>query len=34
MAKIDYLYVGNWSMWNDVKLLIRTVPYMLARRGM
>ncbi|HEX8159979.1 MAG TPA: sugar transferase [Solirubrobacteraceae bacterium] len=34
MAKIDYLYVANWSMWNDVKLLIRTVPYMLARRGM
>lgn len=34
MVKIDYLYVANWSMWNDVKLLIRTIPYVLARRGL
>ncbi len=33
MVKIDYLYVANWSLWSDVKILLRTVPYMLARRG-
>jgi lipopolysaccharide/colanic/teichoic acid biosynthesis glycosyltransferase len=34
MVKIDYLYVAGWSLWSDIKLLIRTIPYMLARRGM
>ncbi len=34
MVGIDYLYVANWSLWTDVKILLRTVPYMLARRGM
>jgi exopolysaccharide biosynthesis polyprenyl glycosylphosphotransferase len=34
MRKIDYLYVTNWSLWNDLKILLRTVPYMLERRGM
>ena len=34
MVKIDYLYGANWSLWLDVKLLLRTVPYALARRGM
>jgi exopolysaccharide biosynthesis polyprenyl glycosylphosphotransferase len=33
MVKIDYLYGANWSLWGDVKILIRTVPYVLARRG-
>ena len=34
MVTIDYLYVANWSLWGDVKILCRTVPYMLARRGL
>ena len=34
MVKIDYLYVAGWSLWEDVKIMLRTVPYMLARRGM
>jgi exopolysaccharide biosynthesis polyprenyl glycosylphosphotransferase len=34
MVQIDYRYVTSWSLWNDVKLLLRTIPYMLARRGM
>jgi lipopolysaccharide/colanic/teichoic acid biosynthesis glycosyltransferase len=34
MVGIDYLYVANWSLWTDLKILLRTVPYMLARRGM
>jgi lipopolysaccharide/colanic/teichoic acid biosynthesis glycosyltransferase len=25
MVKMDYLYVANWSIWNDMKLLLRTV---------
>ena len=25
MVDLDYLYVTNWSLWRDVKLLIRTV---------
>jgi len=34
MVKIDYLYGANWSLWSDVKILLRTLPYVLARRGM
>lgn len=34
MAAIDYLYIANWSLWADVKVLLRTVPHVLARRGL
>ena len=34
MATIDYLYVANWFLWSDVKILIRTVDYVLGRRGL
>jgi exopolysaccharide biosynthesis polyprenyl glycosylphosphotransferase len=34
MVKIDYLYGANWSLWLDVKILLRTVPFVLARRGL
>jgi exopolysaccharide biosynthesis polyprenyl glycosylphosphotransferase len=33
MVKIDYLYVTDWSLWNDIKLLIRTLPVVIGRRG-
>jgi exopolysaccharide biosynthesis polyprenyl glycosylphosphotransferase len=33
MVKIDYLYVTTWSLFQDFKILARTIPYMLARRG-
>jgi lipopolysaccharide/colanic/teichoic acid biosynthesis glycosyltransferase len=33
MDKIDYLYVANWSLWADLKILLRTVLYMLSRRN-
>jgi exopolysaccharide biosynthesis polyprenyl glycosylphosphotransferase len=34
MVAIDYLYVANWSLWADLKLLLRTIPYVLSRRGL
>ena len=34
MVKIDYLYGANWSLWLDLKILFRTVPYVLSRRGL
>jgi exopolysaccharide biosynthesis polyprenyl glycosylphosphotransferase len=34
MVKIDYLYAANWSLWNDVKIMLRTVPYVLSRSGL
>jgi exopolysaccharide biosynthesis polyprenyl glycosylphosphotransferase len=33
MVKLDYLYVMNWSLWNDVKLILRTIPVVMQRRG-
>jgi exopolysaccharide biosynthesis polyprenyl glycosylphosphotransferase len=33
MVKLDYLYVTNWSLWWDVKLLLRTIPIVFGRRG-
>ena len=32
MVGIDYLYVANWSLWLDLKLLVRTALHV-ARRG-
>jgi exopolysaccharide biosynthesis polyprenyl glycosylphosphotransferase len=34
MVAIDYLYVANWSLWEDVKILLRTVPHVVGRRGL
>ncbi|HEY2056252.1 MAG TPA: sugar transferase [Solirubrobacterales bacterium] len=34
MGAIDYLYVANWSLWGDFKILLRTVPHVLARNGL
>jgi exopolysaccharide biosynthesis polyprenyl glycosylphosphotransferase len=34
MVAIDYLYVANWSLWTDVKILLRTVPHVIWRRGL
>ena len=33
MISLDYVYVTNWSLWLDVKLLLRTIPHVIARRG-
>jgi lipopolysaccharide/colanic/teichoic acid biosynthesis glycosyltransferase len=33
MVRLDYLYVASWSLWGDIKILVRTVPYVAGRRG-
>jgi exopolysaccharide biosynthesis polyprenyl glycosylphosphotransferase len=33
MVKIDYLYVTNWSLWGDVKILARTILYVFSARS-
>ncbi len=33
MVRLDYLYVANWSLWNDLRILLRTVPYVARRSG-
>jgi lipopolysaccharide/colanic/teichoic acid biosynthesis glycosyltransferase len=32
MVKIDYLYVTNWSLWRDLKLMAQTVPAIFRSR--
>jgi exopolysaccharide biosynthesis polyprenyl glycosylphosphotransferase len=34
MVKTDYLYAANWSMWTDIKILLRTFGHVLGQRGM
>jgi exopolysaccharide biosynthesis polyprenyl glycosylphosphotransferase len=34
MVKLDYAYVQNWSAWGDVQLMLRTIPFIAARRGL
>ena len=33
MIKLDLAYIENWSLWLDLRLLVRTVPALLHRRG-
>ncbi|MFP5361339.1 MAG: sugar transferase [Thermoleophilia bacterium] len=33
MVKLDYIYVTNWSLWWDVKILCKTIPVVLRKRG-
>jgi exopolysaccharide biosynthesis polyprenyl glycosylphosphotransferase len=34
MVKLDYLYIANWSVWGDLKLMLRTVAVVVQRQGM
>jgi exopolysaccharide biosynthesis polyprenyl glycosylphosphotransferase len=34
MVAIDCVYVTTWSLWTDVKILLRTIPHVLRLRGM
>ncbi|MBA3295769.1 MAG: sugar transferase, partial [Acidobacteria bacterium] len=31
MVRLDYRYVTSWSLWNDLKLLCRTVPALVGK---
>jgi lipopolysaccharide/colanic/teichoic acid biosynthesis glycosyltransferase len=33
MVKLDCLYVTNWSLYEDIRILLRTIPVLLARKG-
>jgi exopolysaccharide biosynthesis polyprenyl glycosylphosphotransferase len=33
MVKIDYLYVTNWSLWRDLKLMVQTIPAIIRERS-
>jgi exopolysaccharide biosynthesis polyprenyl glycosylphosphotransferase len=33
MIDLDYLYVTNWSLWGDIKLLLRTLSVITGGRG-
>jgi exopolysaccharide biosynthesis polyprenyl glycosylphosphotransferase len=33
MVNLDYVYVTNWSLWGDVKLLMRTCSIVMRGRG-
>ena len=33
MVELDYQYVANWSVWNDIRLLLLTVGHVVRRRG-
>jgi lipopolysaccharide/colanic/teichoic acid biosynthesis glycosyltransferase len=33
MVVMDYLYGANWSLWADVKIIVRTVAHVVSRRG-
>ncbi|HYI38544.1 MAG TPA: exopolysaccharide biosynthesis polyprenyl glycosylphosphotransferase [Thermoleophilaceae bacterium] len=34
MVKLDYLYVATWSLWGDIKILVRTFAFVLGRQGL
>ena len=33
MASLDYVYVTNWSLWGDIKILMRTAVYVVGLHG-
>jgi exopolysaccharide biosynthesis polyprenyl glycosylphosphotransferase len=33
MVKLDYVYVTNWSLWTDLRLVMRTLPVLVTQRG-
>ena len=33
MVRLDYVYVNSWSLWNDLRLMARTVPAVFGANG-
>ena len=34
MVMMDYMYIVNWSLWSDVKILLQTAWHVFRRRGL
>jgi lipopolysaccharide/colanic/teichoic acid biosynthesis glycosyltransferase len=34
MVTMDYRYVAGWSVWSDMKIVLRTLSFVFARRGL
>lgn len=33
MARLDLYYIENWSIWLDLKIILKTIPTVLTRKG-
>ena len=33
LARLDFYYIENWSIWLDISILVKTLPAVLAGRG-
>ena len=33
MVSLDYLYIVNWSLWSDFRILLQTASHVVRRRG-
>lgn len=33
MVRLDYLYVTNWSLWWDIRIMMETIPAVLGAKG-
>jgi lipopolysaccharide/colanic/teichoic acid biosynthesis glycosyltransferase len=33
MTKLDYLYISNWSLWQDVDIILKTASRVIGQRG-
>ncbi|MFA5097282.1 MAG: sugar transferase [Candidatus Margulisiibacteriota bacterium] len=33
MVKLDIYYIENWSLWLDIKILLKTIPVVLSSKG-
>jgi exopolysaccharide biosynthesis polyprenyl glycosylphosphotransferase len=33
MVRLDYVYVNTWSLWNDLRLMARTIPALFGANG-
>jgi exopolysaccharide biosynthesis polyprenyl glycosylphosphotransferase len=34
MISMDYLYIVNWSVWSDLRILLQTIGHVIGRRGL
>jgi lipopolysaccharide/colanic/teichoic acid biosynthesis glycosyltransferase len=32
-VRLDLEYIDNWSLWLDIKILLRTIPVVIAGEG-